>query len=361
MKTLFVTRKYPPTVGGMEAQSYYLTTGFPGPKTIIALRGSQKNLVWFLPYALVRVAFSAFRYDVVHLGDSLLGVVGLVPRFLFRRPVFVTVHGLDMTFGSKLYQFYLKHFLRGSTYVAVSASTRAIAESRALGPVAVIPVGVPDHFFGLERDPEADLALSQQRRGRVVVLTVGRLVRRKGVAWFIRNVLGDLPEVLYVVVGVGPDRADIERAIAETGTFERVLLLGSVNEARLHDLLRSADVFVMPNIVVPGDVEGFGIVALEAAASGLSVVAADLQGIKDAIVHGDNGILVPPEDAARFSKAIRELCEDGEARARLGAKARIITGQLYGWPGVVRRYEELFHSLTGGPIGKRRPPRKRES
>ncbi len=67
MRVLFVTRKYPPKIGGMESLSYALTTGFAEPKTIIALGRPQSHLVWFLPYVIVRVALSAHRYDVIHL------------------------------------------------------------------------------------------------------------------------------------------------------------------------------------------------------------------------------------------------------------------------------------------------------
>jgi len=122
--------------------------------------------------------------------------------------------------------------------------------------------------------------------------------------------------VLYVVVGDGEDRPDVERALDETHAREKVLLLGKVGEERLADLLRSTDVFVMPNIVVPNDVEGFGIVALEAAASGLPVVAADLQGIKDAIIHGENGVLVEPENAAAFADAVAAPAERLQRRWR---------------------------------------------
>src|SRR5262249_19596440 len=120
MKVLFVTRKYPPMVGGMEALSYFLTTGFPEPKKIVSLGRAQLHLSWFLPSAPLRVALTAPFYDVVHLGDPVLAVVGVVPRFLFRRPVMVTVHGLDITFESKLYQWYSRRFLRGSAYLAIS-------------------------------------------------------------------------------------------------------------------------------------------------------------------------------------------------------------------------------------------------
>src|SRR5450432_133954 len=103
MRVLFVTRKYPPRIGGMESLSYALTTGYPEPKTIIALRRSQKHLIWFLPYVIVRVALLAPRYDVIHLGDALLCVAGFVPRVVFRRKVAISVHGLDLTFPRWIY------------------------------------------------------------------------------------------------------------------------------------------------------------------------------------------------------------------------------------------------------------------
>jgi len=82
-----------------ESLSYGLTSGFPEPKTTIALGRSQAHLIWFLPYVIVRVAFSASRYDVIHLGDAMLSVAGLVPRAFLKRKVAVSVHGLDLTFG----------------------------------------------------------------------------------------------------------------------------------------------------------------------------------------------------------------------------------------------------------------------
>jgi hypothetical protein len=133
MRVLFVTRKYPPRLGGMESLSHGLTTGFPEPKTIIALGRSQKHLVWFLPYVIARLAFTAHRYDVVHLGDALLSVAGFVPRVIHRRKLAISVHGLDLTFPLRLYQLYLRLFLRGDAFNANSESTRRLAEARGDG------------------------------------------------------------------------------------------------------------------------------------------------------------------------------------------------------------------------------------
>ena len=345
MRVLFVTRKYPPRVGGMESLSYGLTTGYPEPKGLLALRRSQKHLVWFLPYALVRVALTAHRYDVVHLGDALLSITGLVPRVVLGRRIAVSVHGLDLTFPNRLYQAYLKHFLRAHVFIANSESTRKLAESRGLDNVRTITIGVPEHYFSLPRRARLDDDFERRRQGRVVLLTVGRLVRRKGVAWFVRHVLPRLEGVLYVVVGVGPEHDAISSAAAEVGAADKVWLAGKVSETGLLDLLSTSDVFVMPNIEVPGDVEGFGIVAIEAAASGLPVVAARLEGIPDAIADGHNGTLVESGNVEQFVAALWELVADEAERRRRGERGRAYTREHNSWPKIIERYVEAFGSL----------------
>jgi len=345
MRVLFVTRKYPPRIGGMESLSYSLLTGFPEPKTSITLGRSQKHLVWFLPYVLWRVALTAHRYDVIHLGDALLSVAGFLPR-LFGKRVAVSVHGLDMTFAPRLYQAYLKLFLRADVIIANSASTQRIAEARGLPRVCAISIGVPERYFAVSRATHRDAELERKRAGRVTLLTVGRLVPRKGAAWFVRHVLPKLPSVLYVLVGVGAEHDEILRAAAEVGTSDQVWLAGSVSDARLLDILGTSDVFVMPNIEVPGNVEGFGIVAIEASASGLPVVASRLQGIPDAVVDGENGTLVPPENADAFVAALEPLIADAAERLKRGAHGREFTEKNYSWPRIIQQYETVFQSLV---------------
>jgi phosphatidylinositol alpha-1,6-mannosyltransferase len=330
----------------MESLSHGLTTGYPEPKSLIALRRSQKHLVWFLPYAFLRVALTAHRYDLIHLGDAVLSPLGLLPRLLYKRVIAVSVHGLDLTFPPPLYQLYLRLFLRAATFIANSESTRRLAESRGLSPVRTITIGVPARYFEVKRGERSDAELEQRRAGRTVLLTVGRLVRRKGVSWFVRNVLPQLSNVLYLVVGVGPERDEIVRAASEAGTSDQLWLVGQVSAERLLDLMSGSDVFVMPNIEVPGDVEGFGIVAIEAAASGLPVVASRLEGIPDAIADGQNGTLVEPGDAAAFAAALAPLVtDDASTRLQKGERGRSYTQQQNAWPRIIDRYVELFTEL----------------
>ncbi len=347
MRVLFVTRKYPPKIGGMESLSHGLTTGFPEPKTTIALGHSQAHLIWFLPYAVLRVALTAHRYDVIHLGDAMLCFAGLVPRVLLGRKVAISVHGLDLTYRSRLYQAYLKLFLRADLFIANSASTHKLAEAKGLRQVRTILIGVPDRYFEVARAGHQDAELKQKAAGRVVLVTLGRLVRRKGAAWFVRHVLPKLSNVLYVLIGVGPDHDEIVRAAQEAGIAHAVWLVGSVSDERLLALLGSADVFVMPNVRVPGNVEGFGIVAIEAAASGLPVVAARLEGIPDAVAEGHNGWLVTPEDSEAFVAALTPLLNDEAERRRQGARGREYTARHCAWPKIIEQYVAAFAELRG--------------
>ena len=160
-----------------------------------------------------------------------------------------------------------------------------------------------------------------------VLLTLGRLVRRKGVAWFVAQVLPwARRDVVHLVAGAGPAEERIRRVARSKGLQHSVRLLGRVSRDDRELLLRGADLFVQPNIHVYGDMEGFGLVNVEAAVRDLPVLAADIEGIPDAVVDGETGWLVRSEDAPRWRARLHETLADLdelEAYGReFGARAR---------------------------------------
>ncbi len=181
-----------------------------------------------------------------------------------------------------------------------------------------------------------------------MLLTVGRLVKRKGAAWFVANVLPKLPEdVTYVVAGEGPDQANLDSAIASAGQGSRVLHLGVLEDDTRDALYRRADAFVMPNIVVPNDVEGFGLVSLEAAVRDTPVIAADLQGIPEAVHDGANGFLVPPGDADAWVAKIEEMLALTPAqRHALGQRFHAYTAEHLSWQHAARSYWQCFEETA---------------
>jgi len=362
---LFITRKHPPSVGGMQKLSYQLIQAISQrTKTqVVAWGGSQVFLPVFLPYALLRASLVlATRRDValIHLGDSVLAPLGMVLKGLFRLPVVVTVHGLDVTFPHPLYQWLIPRCLhRLDRLICVSAVAREACQQRGIPPehCTIIPNGIDAAAFDT-RLPEEARRLLETRLGyplgdRARLLTVGRLVERKGVAWFVASVLPRLvaarSDILYLVVGEGPQRATIETAVQETGLEEHVALLGQVDEATLHAAYTVAHVFVMPNLPVPGDMEGFGLVALEACAAGCCVVAADLEGIPAAIVPGENGFLVPPGDVDAYVNTILPLLSAEQRRRALGRQAQHFVREHYSWEHVAEQYLAVFQEVCASP------------
>jgi phosphatidylinositol alpha-1,6-mannosyltransferase len=174
-------------------------------------------------------------------------------------------------------------------------------------------------------------------------------VKRKGFEWFIENVMPRLPEdVHYWLAGDGPEHGTIQAAIDRNRLNERVRLLGRVTDTELAHLYRGADLFVMPNIPVPGDMEGFGVVMLEAGQCGTPAVAARLEGIRDVITDGENGHLVEPEAPEGFIEAIGRYHQSPDALAAASERARQHTQSTFGWPAVAGQYVRVLRALAAG-------------
>lgn len=351
MKILFISRAYPPVTGGIENQNYELSVWlqkFSETKTIANHYG-KKFLPIFLPYILVRTLFTASSYDVILFGDGVLSVIGHFIKLVYPTKTAVSIiHGLDLTYQNNFYQkFWVRRFIPSlDGLIAVSKETRALALGKNIPDekIVVIPNGVNPEALQKEYS-RTDLAklLGRDLTETHVLLTVGRLAKRKGMEWFIRNVLPTLPtSVLYVISGDGIERANIESAVRETQSEERVLLLGRVSDTDRNILLNTVDIFVQPNIHIDGDMEGFGIAVIEATVCGRPVIASNIEGLKDAIVQNENGILVASGDASAFRDVILDFVSHPEKRQELGIRARQYTETHYHWNTIARLYVETL-------------------
>lgn len=168
--------------------------------------------------------------------------------------------------------------------------------------------------------PAPDRAGLGWSAGEVVVLTIGRLVPRKGLDTLIRAVGEAGPPIRLEVVGDGPERAALEE-LARTAAPGRVTFAGSVDATGKSIRLASADAFSLVSAH-----EGFGLVYLEAMHAGLPVVAGNLGGQTDFLHDGEDALLVPPGDVAALATALRRLAGDDGLRTALSAKARAVAG-----------------------------------
>jgi phosphatidylinositol alpha-1,6-mannosyltransferase len=232
---------------------------------------------------------------------------------------------------------------RAAATIAVSRYTRELAVAAGAEPdsVHLIPPGVdlPKASDGAREAP------------RPTVLTIARLRDRyKGHDVMLRAlplIRARVPEVEWVVVGDGPLRAGLERAAADQGLVDAVRFLGAVSDDERDRWLRRAHVFTMPSRVPAGGFagEGFGIVYLEAAAHGLPVVAGNVGGAPDAIVDGETGVLVDPNDHIALAEAIARLLLDPDHARALGA-AGARRACEFTWPAVARRVEDVLLELV---------------
>ena len=351
LKILFISRSFPPVTGGIENHNHAIAQWLPkyADTKILANRFGKIFLPLFLPYATLYALVTMRRRDTLLLGDGVLGIVGWIVKQVYkdRRRVVCVVHGLDLTYDLALYQkLWVTHFIPAcDRLIAVSRQTVSAGTSRGIDEslFITIPNGVDtDSFTPADASRHAiDQHLQTDTAGKQVLLSCGRLVKRKGVGWFIRNVMPGLPDdVIYVVCGAGPDKEDIELSIEQKDMAARIYLLGYVSDRDYRLLLNSCDVFIQPNIPVAGDMEGFGLVVLEAGSAGVPVVASNLEGLKDAIKHNENGILVESEDAGQFHQAILDLLSDAEVRKKLGTRARKFNLENFHWSIVTQQYAD---------------------
>lgn len=362
MKVLFMTRRFPPSVGGMERYAFDIYTALTKqPNTQVSLvKWGGKNK--WLHVALLPVFFvwgfwflATRKVDVIHAHDGVMSAVGYCLKLIFRKPLVVVLHGLDITYANPLFKLIVPRAIaRADRVICVSSATRDEAIKRGIDPAkaTVITLGVDDVLFMNDKKAarqhivrslnlDADLQ---------ILLSVGRLVKRKGVAWFVGEVVPDLvqkfPKLVLLISGDGDERAAIEQIINERKLTSHVYLLGRTSDDMRRNLYNGADVFVMPNVTVPGDMEGFGLVLAEAATCELPVVAAGIEGIRDAVKDGENGYLVASKDKGAFVTKLSELLADPRKAQAFGKKARLYTLANYQWSIIAGQFTDEYRKLS---------------
>jgi phosphatidylinositol alpha-1,6-mannosyltransferase len=176
--------------------------------------------------------------------------------------------------------------------------------------------------------------------GRPVLVTIARLVERKGIDSVLRAlpaVRRAVPGVAYVVVGDGPERERLLATARAGGVEDAVQFVGGVSDEELPLWYSLADVFVMPSRSVPPDVEGFGIVFLEAGACERPVVAARAGGVPDAVADGISGLLVTPGETDELGEKLILLLLDPQRAAELGRRGRERVLAELNWDSVTER------------------------
>jgi phosphatidylinositol alpha-1,6-mannosyltransferase len=272
-------------------------------------------------------------------------------------PYVCYVHGEDvMTAGtSRELSWMVRRVLGAAKFVvANSRNTAGLLTGRwGLPPerVRLLHPGVDtSRFVPAPRDPAARARLGWG--DRPVVLTVGRLQKRKGHDMMIRalaSIRARVGSVLYAVVGDGEERATLEALAAAEGVAADVRFLGEVDDDALAECYRQCDLFALPNRQVGEDIEGFGMVLLEAQACGRPVLAGASGGTAETMRAAETGVVVPCDEPAALADAVAGLLADPARLARMGTEAREWVVERFDWEALARQARDLF----GVPAGAR--------
>jgi glycosyltransferase involved in cell wall biosynthesis len=309
-----------------------------------------------LTYLFFRAWWTAItnKIDVIYLGDGLLAPLGLCLKILARKPVAVTIHGRDIGFKNRVYQYIVPRCLNKlDKVICVSNALMKACQARGIDGkrLTVIENGISDRYH---TDADKKILRKQISKmtgnditNRIIILSVGRLVEKKGIHWFVDKVMPSLSDIdcAYLIAGEGPMYQTIQNIIKEHRLEQRVFPVGWADNEKLKILYNGSDIFVMPQI--PAEVAGFGLVALEAASCGLIVVTSNLGGIADAIIDGKNGYLCKPGDQESYTNTIRtQLKKSREEREAFAGQARAYTLANYDWGRIAGKYITTFKSLA---------------
>lgn len=388
MRILLVTRNLPPLVGGMERLNWHMAAELAktadvrivGPAGSAALapngiptREAPLNPLWkFLlqARALARREAGAWKPDVVLAGSGLTAPLARAAARTCGAKAAVYVHGLDVAVKHPVYRaIWLPAIRRADRIIANSQATAALCRDAGVDPARIgivhpgvdLPVVEPLSHRETGMSEGSDSRSTDFRRrhnldSRPLLLSVGRLSERKGLREFVSHALPTIvaahPDVVLLIVGDAPRQAlhanaqtpdSIQAAAQAAGVADHLRFLGAITDyAELGSVYRAADVHVFPVRSIPGDPEGFGMVAVEAAAHGLPTVAFATGGVVDALAEGQSGYLVAPGDYDAFAMAvIRALAADDI----MGSSCREFAAQ-FAWPVFGTRVAEQLAEIV---------------
>lgn len=377
MRLLLVTQDFPPDVGGIQTYAWELARRLADAtermEVIAPHRPSYERVDETAPFRVTRVRGRPDWLPITGCRAVVQRARALQPHISFHaqwqtvgtallaraitgwpRRIVCAAHGRELLFnglagipgGAAVYQR-LRHVLlhRVDRFVPVSHYTGRLLRQQdvPLERIRVVPNGTdPDRFQPQNADAlRARLGIADN----AVLLTVGRLVPRKGLDTTLRAlpaIAASIPTVTYLIAGTGPDRTRLERLAERLGIRNRVRFRGQVPYADLPTYYSAADLFVMPSREDRPDVEGFGLVFLEANACGTPVVGARSGGIPDAIVAGETGVLVPPGQPEALATSICHLLSDPDKLRRMEAAGRRYVVKEASWEHVTAQLQRVI-------------------
>jgi len=353
---LFLSVDFPPENGGIQNYVYGIVSHLDPQNTVVLTsnRGGKEKYQSFdekqqyktyrigitnqVSFArqmiqLVILFFSVLsinkkhKVEELHFGNIMpIGIAAPLLKKVLKVDFYPYIHGLDFLESKtnplkfRLLMYSLKHATKiicNSNYTKGILLNSGIEKER----LTVIHPGIPPQ---IEQTYDREKLLEKYHlQGKIVLVTVGRLVKRKGhdkVIESIRDLVKEYPEIKYVICGKGPERGNLESMVQKYKLQQHVVFTGDIDRNELEGLYSIARLFVMLNreIKEEGDVEGYGIVFLEAGIHKLPVIGGNNGGVPDAILDGQTGFLVNSSNQQEIIKVIKTLITDDFLSTQMG-------------------------------------------
>jgi len=256
------------------------------------------------------------HFDIIHIHWPFPHIVfGLFGRYAGRARLFSTFYGVEIRWIKKKFPFLVPLFSlainKSDVITAISSHTAGELSTVAKTKIEIIPFSTP----------------ITERAGKTTdakqIIFVGRLVERKGVKYLIEAFARIKDEVKHnlVIIGEGPERKALEEQVKVLHLEKRVTFTGRISDRELHRSYEKCSFLVLPAVYdKKGDIEGLGVVLIEAMSYRKPVIASRAGGITDIVEDGKNGFLVPPGDAAKLAGAMKTLANDDKLRSENGRK-----------------------------------------
>jgi len=375
---MLVSRNMPPLLGGMERLNWHTAAELAlahdvlvvGPEGCAALAPTNVETievplqpVWKFLLAALRIARrEALRWkpDVILAGSGLTAPIAYLAAKTCGARTAVYVHGLDIVVDHPLYRWvWLPILRRLDSAIANSANTADLARRAGVagGRISIVHPGTS--LAPMQAMPARQPVTAPNSAGAVILLSIGRLTERKGLAQFIAyalpRIVAEHPSARLVIVGddapnalrkgASDPAAALLAAIESAGMQGHVNRLGACSDDELTQAYERAAVHVFPVRHVPGDVEGFGMVAIEAAAHGLPTVAFAVGGVPDAVSDGVSGYLISPGDYAAFADHVNRILAGSDDALRTGSRQ---FAREFAW----EKFGERLRAVLATPPGR---------
>jgi glycosyltransferase involved in cell wall biosynthesis len=286
---------------------------------------------------------TALRVDLIHANWAGNGFIACIAGLIARKPVVTTLRGADVkrAMQSQLDHFFLKRCLAFSNKIVTvsDAIQQKIRENHPQwsNKVVTIPNGVEQEFIG------TGAARDYKTNAKVRFVTIGSLIPRKRIETILYalSMLKSLDDIELRVIGDGPEAQFLKKLTVELNLSDCVRFLGPIPHAKIPEYLQDSDVFVLCSTS-----EGRPNVLLEAMASGLPVIASNIEGVRELIQDGKTGLLFDVDNREQLAKQIESLIDDSNARGMLGQGGRnfIIENDLT-WQNTAARYTSIYEEI----------------